>query len=65
MIVDKGQPLSCVHDGFFRKLVYRSHGVEKCGNPVCRKTVRAVLIELMGFIEDKIKIELVCLIKLL
>jgi len=43
-IVDKGQPLRCVDDGFFRKLVYRSHGVEKCGNPVCRKTVRAVLV---------------------
>jgi len=39
MIVDKGLPLSCVDDGFFRKLVYGSHGLEQCGNPVCKQTV--------------------------
>jgi len=65
MIVDKGEPLSCVDEEFYRKLVYRSYGVVKCDNPVCKKTVRAVLVELMGLVEDKVKIELVCLIKLL
>ena len=53
-VVDKGQPLTCVDDEFFRKLVYRSHGVQSISNPVCKKTVREVLIELMTLIQDRI-----------
>ena len=39
-VVDKGQPLTRVDDEFFRKLVYRSHGVQSISNPVCKKTVK-------------------------
>ena len=65
LIVDKDAPISCVNDEFYRTLVYRSHGIVNPGRPVCKKTVREIMIELMGLVEDDVKKELVCIVKLL
>ena len=59
MVADKNQPLTNVDDTYWRSLVYGRHGYAEEEAAVCKKTVRLVLLELMGMVEEKIQKELV------